>query len=213
MPAISLIQGLKFLSKEYRNIDDFYTESQKEDFEIEEYLEHYQTKNKKEYGINTKIKEDDFYSLIQMSINTKNENALNQILEYDSKVNGYPTQTHMLFVYNKEIGNLKKADYFANKMLNSTDNFENRVLKANLDMYYDFYINDLKDVERGIVFFEKGKKRFKDSQLEFSYFIAKASIENDTTRKIGKTNLKYCVKNYRQNRYFKESDLKNLNEK
>ncbi|WP_452222097.1 alpha/beta hydrolase [Lacinutrix salivirga] len=213
MPPISLIQGLKFLFKDYRNIDDFYTASKKEDFDIEEYLEHYQTKNKKEYGIDTRIKEDDFYSLIEMSIDTKNENALNQLLEYDSKVNGYSTQTHMLFVYNKKIGNLKKANYFANKMLNSTDNFENRVLKANLDIYYDFYINYLKDVEMGIAFFEKGKKRFKDSQLEFSYFIARASIENDTARKVGKANLRYCVKNYRQNRYFKEIDLKNLSKK
>jgi hypothetical protein len=47
MPAISLIQGLKFLFKQYRNIDDFYTESKKENFDITEYLEHYKTKNKR----------------------------------------------------------------------------------------------------------------------------------------------------------------------
>jgi len=213
MPAISLIQGLKFLFKQYRNIDDFYTESKKENFEIKEYIEQYQAKNKKFYGIKTKIKEDDFYSLIQMSIDTKNKNVLNQILEYDSKVNGYPTQTHMLFVYNKEIGDFEKADYFAKKMLNSKDDFENRVLKANLDFYYDFYINDLKDVKKGITFFEKGKKEFIDNQLEFSYFIAKASIENHTEKKLGKINLKYCQKNYKQNRYFREIDLKKLKEK
>jgi hypothetical protein len=145
-----------------------------------------------------------------MSINSKNKNAFNQILEYDSKVNGYPTQTHMLFVYNEEIGDFEKADYYANKMLNSKDDFENRVLKANLDFYYDFYINDLKDVEKAITFFEKGKKKFKNNQLEFSYFIAKASIENNTRKRVGKTNLKYCLKNYKRNRYFREIDLKNL---
>lgn len=210
MPAISLIQGLKFLFRQYRNIDDFNTESKKENFDIKKYLELYQKKNKIAYGIETKIKEDDFYSLIQMSINTKNKNALNQILEYDSKVNGYPTQTHMLFVYNKEIGDFEKADYFANKMLNSKDDFENRVLKANLDFYYDFYVNDLKNVEKAITFFEKGKKDFKDNQLEFSYFIAKACIENNTKKRLGKTTLKYCIRNYKKNRYFREIDLKNL---
>ena len=212
MPAISLIQGLKFLFRQYRNIDNFYTESKKENFDIKKYLELYQEKNKIAYGIETKIKEDDFYSLIQMSINTKNKNALNQILEYDTQVNGYPTQTHMLFVYNKEIGDFKKAEYFANKMLNSKDDFENRVLKAHLDFYYDFYVNDLKDVEKTITFFEKGKKDFKDNQLEFSYFIAKTSIENNFKKRLGKTNLKYCIKNYEQNRYFREIDLKKLKE-
>jgi predicted alpha/beta superfamily hydrolase len=210
MPRIALIDGLKFLFKEYRNIDDFDTESKKENFDIKKYLKRYKIKNKKQYGIDTKIKEDDFYSLRQMSIDTKNKNVLNQILEYDSKVNGYPTQTHMLFVYNKEIDDFGKADYFANKMLNSKDDFENRVLKANLDFYYDFYVNDLKDVEKGITFFEKGKKDFKDNQLEFSYFIAKASIENNTRKRLGKTTLKYCMKNYKKNRYFREIDLKNL---
>ncbi|MBU2994922.1 hypothetical protein KO500_00655 [Cellulophaga baltica] len=47
MPAISLIQGLKFIFKQYRNIDDFYTESKKESFDIKQYLELYKTKNKK----------------------------------------------------------------------------------------------------------------------------------------------------------------------
>ena len=210
MPAIALIDGLKFLFKEYRNIDDFDKESKDTNFNIEEYIEHYQKKNKKLYGIETKIKEEDFYSLIQMSIDSKNKNALNQILEYDSKVNGYQTQTHMLFLYNKEIGDFEKADYFANKMLNSKDALENRIFKANLVFYYNFYINDLKDVEKAITFFEKGKNEFKDNQLEFSYFIAKASIENNTRKKLGKTNLKYCLKNYKLNRYFREIDLKIL---
>ena len=210
MPAIALIDGLKFLFKEYRNIDDFDKESKDTNFNIDEYIEHYQKKNKKLYGIETKIKEEDFYSLIQMSIDSKNKNALNQILEYDSRVNGYQTQTHMLFLYNKEIGDFEKADYFANKMLNSKDNLDNRILKANLIFYYNFYINDIKDVEKAITFFEKGKNEFKDNQLEFSYFIAKASIENNTRKKLGKTNLKYCLKNYKLNRYFREIDLKIL---
>jgi len=212
MPAISLIQGIKFLFKEYRNIDDFYIESNRENFNIKEYLDLYQSKNKKAYGIETQIKEVDFYSLIQMSINTKNKKALNQILEYDSKINGYPPQTHTLFFYNKEIGDFEKANYLANKILNSKDDLENRILNANLESYYDFYINDIKNPEKAIAFFQQGKNKFKNNQIEFSYFIAKASIENDTRKRLGKANLKYCLRNYKQNRYFREIDLKNLKE-
>ncbi|WP_158838310.1 alpha/beta hydrolase [Polaribacter sp. L3A8] len=212
MPAISLIQGIKFLFNEYRNIEDFYIESNKENFDIREYLKLYHSKNKKLYGIETQIKEVDFYSLIQMSINTKNKKALNQIIEYDSKVNGYPTQTHTLFFYNKQIGDFEKANYLANKIMNSKDDLENRILNANLESYYDFYINDLKNTEMGIAFFQQGQKKFKDNQLEFSYFIAKASVENNTQKRLGKTNLEYCLKNYKENRYFREIDLKELKE-
>ncbi|PQB07318.1 hypothetical protein BST83_09225 [Polaribacter filamentus] len=212
MPAISLIQGIKFLFNEYRNIEDFYIESNKENFDIREYLKLYHSKNKKLYGIETQIKEVDFYSLIQMSINTKNKKALNQIIEYDLKVNGYPTQTHTLFFYNKQIGDFEKANYLANKIMNSKDDLENRILNANLESYYDFYINDLKNTEMGIAFFQQGQKKFKDNQLEFSYFIAKASVENNTQKRLGKTNLEYCLKNYKENRYFREIDLKELKE-
>ena len=86
----------------------------------------------------------------------------------------------------------------------------NRVLKACLEFYYDFYINDIKNPEKAIAFFEQGKNKFKDNQIEFSYFIAKASIENNTRKRLGKSNLKYCLKNYKQNIYFREIDLKNL---
>ena len=88
----------------------------------------------------------------------------------------------------------------------------NRVLKACLEFYYDFYINDIKNSEKAIAFFEQAKNKFKDNQIEFSYFIAKASIENNTRKRLGKSNLKYCLRNYKQNSYFREIDLKNLKE-
>ena len=67
-------------------------------------------------------------------------------------------------------------------------------------------------IYHSISFFKQGLKKFKDNQLEFSYFIAKASIENNTQKRLGKTNLEYCIKNYKQNRYFREIDLKKLKE-
>jgi predicted alpha/beta superfamily hydrolase len=63
MPALSLVTGIKHIFREYRNIDEFTNEASKKNFEIKQYLEEYQTKNKQAYGITTKIKEDDFYSL------------------------------------------------------------------------------------------------------------------------------------------------------
>jgi hypothetical protein len=148
-----------------------------------------------------------------MSINSKNIKALNQIIKYDLEVRGYSTQTHMLFTYNEQIGDSKKAEYYANKMINSNDDFENRVLKACLVMYYDFFVNDLNSIKKAVAFFEKGKKRFPESQLVFSYFLAKVSIENNYKKKMGDTNLQYCIDNYKQNPYFKEDELENFKNK
>jgi len=212
MPVLSLVDGIKFLFREYRNIDDFVQESAKENFNIEEYLQHYQDKNYKAYGINTKMNEDDFYSLLDLSIISKNKNAFNQILKYDSKKNG-DIQNHMLFVYNEKIGDLKNAEKIAYKILDSNIPMDKRLLNANLEFYYTFFIDDLENPKKAINFFKKGKEKFPEHKLEYSYFLAKASIDNNCERHIGKSNLKYCIKNYKKNRYFRESDLKSLRNK
>lgn len=209
MPAISLTQGLKFLFKKYRNIDDFNRMSKAKDFDVNQYLKHYREKNKQTYGINTTIKEDDFYSLIDMSINSKNKKAFNQLLDYDYKVNGNLQQTHMLFIYNQQLKDFKAAEGYLNKLMASEDKLDIRILKANLDKYYEFYVNDVKDVNKAIDFFEKGKKQFKDTKLEFSYFLAKACLKNDVKKNLGARNLKYCLNHFEKNRYFRKVDLKN----
>lgn len=210
MPVLALGNGIKHLFHAYRNVDDFTEESFKKDFDIEHYLKQYQLKNNEAYGIETVMKEDDFYTLLDFSINTKNKRVMNQILEYDSNANGFKQQTHMMFIYNKQIGDYVKAGQYANQMLNSKDEFENKILKANLNHYYEFFIDDLADVEKGMYFFEEGKKRFKDRQLEFSYFIAKISIEHNFKKSKGYSNFKYCKKNYKENRYFNQFELERL---
>jgi hypothetical protein len=191
-------------------MDDFIEASLKKDFNIADYLDLYQQKNREAYGINTEMKEDDFYTLLDLSIKNKNRRVMNQILEYDAEVNGFEQQTHMMFIYNKQISDYEKAEGYATQMLNSNDEFENRILKANLNHYYEFFIDDLADVEKGMRFFEAGKKRFKDKQLIFSYFIAKISIEHNFKKTKGYSNLKYCMKNFKENRYFNELNLERL---
>ena len=210
LPALSLTEGIKHLFKDYRNFNDFKEISSKKDFEITNYIEGYTTKNKVAYGIETKLKEDDFLSLLEMSIRSKNRNAMAQILKYDSEINGVATQTHMLFIYNNQIEDFEKAEHYANKMLNSKDDFENRVLKANLGHYYKFFITDLKNTQKGLKFFKEGKNKFEDSKLEFSYFIAKIAFQNKIEKSTGTLNLKYCIRNYKANRYFTKTDLETL---
>ncbi|MBL4745461.1 MAG: hypothetical protein JKY08_03760 [Flavobacteriaceae bacterium] len=210
MPALSLVNGLKFLFKEYRNIDNFNQESTKKEFDIKQYLKEYQRKNLSCYGIETKMKEDDFYSLLDLSIISKNKKVFNQIVDYELEVNKNPIQNHMLFVYNKQLGDFKKAEIIAYNILESKIDFDNRVLNGQLESYYSFFIKDLKEPKKAINFFKNGKVKFPKHELEYRYFIAKASIENNYKKRLGKTNLKYCIKNYKQNKYFTKFDLDKL---
>jgi hypothetical protein len=46
--------------------------------------------------------------------------------------------------------------------------------------------------------------------LEFDYFIAKTAIENSVEVIKGKNALKNCNSNFKENRYFNRTNLKNL---
>ena len=48
------------------------------------------------------------------------------------------------------------------------------------------------------------------NNLEFDYFIAKTAIENSVEVIKGKNALKNCNSNFKENRYFNRTNLKNL---
>jgi predicted alpha/beta superfamily hydrolase len=213
LPASSLVDGIKHLFNKYRNFNDFNEESNAENFNIKKYLDIYQEKIKTEYGINSEILEDDFGYLLVETVINKNTNAFNMLVKYDEEKNDFTYQPIILFHYRKDLGDNIEAKNIAYQMIESNDKSTSRFLIAQLNTFSEFFIKNLKSPKEAVQFLEIGKKKFPESKLEFSYFIAKTSIENNIKESIGKSNLKYCIKNYKVNRYFRESDLDELKQK
>jgi len=210
LPAASLVDGIKYLFNKYRNFNDFNLASNNKDFKISEYIQEYQEKIKNTYGIDAEILEDDFGYLLVETVSNKNTDTFNMLVKYDEKKNNFTYQPIILFHFRKDLGDNLEAKKIAYQMLESSNKMDSRFLLAQLDMFSDFFIENLNSPKEAIQFLEAGKKKFPKNKLEFSYFIASTSIENYFKKSIGKSNLKYCIKNYKTNRYFTELDLEKL---
>jgi len=132
------------------------------------------------------------------------------LVEYDEEKNNFTYQPIILFHYRKDLEDNLEAKKIAYQMIESNDKNVSRFLLAQLNTFSDFFIKNINSPKEAIQFLETGKEKFPENQLEFSYFIAKTSIENNFEKSKGKSNLKYCVKNYKPNRYFTELDLETL---
>lgn len=213
LPATALLDGIKFMFRKYKKFDDFLEISKKEAFNPKSYFDDYQQKMKQIYGINTTINLDDFDYLLTEIVNSKNKNAFEKLVAFDEERNHFKYMPIVMFHNRKGVGDLAGAKKIAYEMLANKEYKVHRFLLAQLDNFSSFFIDDLQSPTTAISFLEKGKKRYKEHHLEFSYFIAKTAIEEKIDLKIGKKNLNYCIKKYKKNRYFSKKDLEVLQNK
>lgn len=213
LPATSLVDGIKYMFKAYRNFNNFKTAINNKDFNIENYFNDYQENIKKHYGIDVDILEDDFAYLLVEMVADKKTNIFNMLVDYDEKKNNFKYQPILLFNYRKDLGDHNEAYKIAYQMLESNDKNVFRFLLAQLNKFSDFFIKNLNSPKKAIEFLEIGKKKFPENTLEFTYFIAKTSIENKFDKSKGQLSLNYCIKNFKSNRYFTKSDLEALKQK
>jgi predicted alpha/beta superfamily hydrolase len=208
LPASSLLDAIKYLFNDYRNFNDFNTLSANTDFNIDEYLDSYEVKIKTKYGINIQILEDDYASLLVETINNKHINSFNMLVEYYERKNNFEYPPIMLFHYRKDLGDSLEAKNIAYQILESNDeNVYKFLVNKQINSFTDFFVENLNSPKEAIDFLKKGMKKYPEHKLEFSYFIAKTSIENNYELSKGKSNLRFCVKNYKKNWYFTELDL------
>ncbi|WP_020567396.1 alpha/beta hydrolase [Neolewinella persica] len=210
LPVVSLLDGLKFTFRDYRNFECLISASKFVDFSVAQYVDDYGQRMKSHYGILTDINEDDYGYLIVESVNNRNVNLFNELIKYDEQKNDFEYQEIILFHYRKELGDLDGAKSLAYRMLSSDEKMMGRFLLGQLDAFVDFFAKDLAVPLEAIEFLEKIARKYPDSRLTTSYFIANTSRAYNVELEKGKMSLKYCVEHYEGNRFFDEKDLGEL---
>ncbi|OEK04951.1 alpha/beta hydrolase [Roseivirga misakiensis] len=210
LPAAALSDGIQHLFYKYRNFGRFPELSLEKDFDVSNYIGIYKQTIKADYGIETTMLPDDFGYFVVETVNSGNVTGFEKLLAYEKEVNNYEYPNIMKFHYRRDLKDLKEAKNLAYKILSNENGNDYRFLAGQIDVFTDFFINDLGSPNEAISFLEKAKKRFPDYTLNFNYFIAKTSIEEDVQKKKGKASLEYCRKNFKANRYFELADLGRL---
>jgi predicted alpha/beta superfamily hydrolase len=200
--ANSMLDGISFVFQDYRNLNKYTS--------FKDYSQNYQSEINQLYGFTPILETNDIDFYFGKILEEKNiedyEYLINFIKENDISfvMNSLDRANHYFYMES-----YPQAIKFWNKTINEFENINPRVFYFNFSKAVDAYLVE-KDPKGAIEFLEKSKKRMPEYNLEFDYFIAKTSIDNSVEVKKGKKALKNCNSNFKENRYFNRTNLKNL---
>lgn len=199
----SLIDGISFIFQDYRNLDNY------EDFK--DYVENYKNNIEKYYGFKPEENVDDIDYFFGKILDNKDLAMYDYIIEYTASNNIFeisPYDRAWQYFYMDE--HSKSIEYW-NKSIDDKNETSPRIFYYNFKKAIDSYLI-LNNPKQAIQFLEKCKIVFPQYELSFNYFIAKTALENSIEKRKGKKYLKFCERNYTENKYFKIEDLHKLKE-
>lgn len=200
----SMFDGISLIFKDYRNLDNYGS--------FKDYSQNYQSEINRLYGFIPKLEENDIDFYFGKILDEKNIDDYEYLISFTEENNilfGNSLDRANHYFYMEQY---PQAINFWNKTINQFENIEPRVFYYNFTKAIDAYLIE-KNPLGAIEFLEKSKKKMPEYSLEFDYFIAKTSIENNVEVQKGKKALKNCKSNYKENRYFSEKELDELEQK
>lgn len=209
LPFSSINDGIKFIFSDYKYYDSLIEKYYTDDFNYNNFEKIYSENIKQKYGIDVKI-EYEIYYLLNKARDKNNPYVFNKILDEIDNSNSY--QLQIRFYASNEFNQNERAKNYLYKMLESNDETDKLIFYAMLKTQYKtFFIDKIKQTNEFINFIEKAKNKWPEYKLEYNYLILK--VANEQNFKIGsksKEYFKYCKNNYKENRYFKMTDLEKI---
>lgn len=199
--AYSMQDALKFVFKDFRDFKSFKANL----ITLSNYKSAIETLKSgiEKYGISYQFTDEDTDIINEIVFGTRNYDLFKQWNLEENNDYDFYNKLQIASILT-EINPIE-----ANKL------FEEEISKKNKDiiLYLPFYVHNNINVNnpRTTISALLELKSFNPkSLLEINYFIAKTSKEYDIENKAGVKSLKYCEQNYKENRYFKFENLKQL---
>jgi predicted alpha/beta superfamily hydrolase len=200
----SLLDGILFIFQDYRNNLNYQN--------FKDYVENYQNNINKNYGFSPILNENDIDFFFGKVLDGKDLKMYEYLINYTSEKDVFHSNTLDRANHYFYMDEYPKTIEFWNKTVDEFKDISPRVFYFNFSKAIEAYLH-LNNPSGAIEFLEKCKKRLPEYKLSFNYFIAKTALENKVKKRIGKKYLKYCEKNYIENKHFKKEDLIKLKDK
>ncbi|MBB3698183.1 hypothetical protein KMW28_17500 [Flammeovirga yaeyamensis] len=207
LPNSSLFDAIKFIFRDFKNYDTLIKKEYNESFTYKKFEQTYEEGLIKKYGIAQPIAYDVIYLLNQAHVQN-NVFVFNKIL--DELEQSHFLQLQVMFFYANDFNQKDRAKKYLYQMLESKDVNDKMIFYANLYQYKEFFIDKLNKPNEFIDFVEAAKKKWPEYTLEYNYTILKTVKEQNIKFDKYQKYLKFCQKNFYENRYFKQEDLKEL---
>ena len=209
LPTLAMSSAIKFLYNNYKNFNDLLQAKSETNFDIEKYVSNYISANEK-YGESISFTKDDVFAIIEISAEKKDKDLFKKIANYSTKQDD-KIEKHLLFYFAKELNDIESADYYLTEITKSQDENDYELVYSNLEYnYVSYFLNKKQNPNQALEFLEKMINKSDKYKLEFAYTFAKIGITNGIEKRKSKEYLKYCERNYKENRFFVKEDLKKL---
>ncbi|NME66572.1 alpha/beta hydrolase-fold protein [Flammeovirga aprica] len=207
LPNSSLFDAVKFIFRDYKNYDSLIGKMYNDSFSYKAFERAYEEQMITKYGVSEPIGYDVTY-LLNQARDQNNTFVFNKILNEleQSKF----LQLQVMFYYANEFNQNERASKYLYQMLESNDANDKMIFYANLYQYKAFFVEKLGKANEFIEFVETAKKKWPEYTLEYNYTIIKTADEQNIEFEKYQKYLKFCQKNFVENRYFKKEELKGL---
>lgn len=209
--AKSILDGLLFVFKDYRNFETLASDLKSNEFN---YIKSKNSilQNTTKYVPNYTFSEEDFTIIDDLISSTKKSNFYQQYLDAENyNYQSIPRlsvarQFFFLGEYDKSLKLFKEIIE-----LNDEDSFS--YFQTNFTPVLDIFTKINKNPIEAINYLNLCKIKMPENNLIFSYFIAKIGIENNTEKKLALKNLKFCETNFKENKMFTIENIEELKRK
>jgi len=207
LPVLAIMQGLKFIFNDYKNLNDFNSKITSENQNIESYINFYINKHIK-YGVFLDIDDNLIVDLLELTVETKNTIAFCQLIDYLESNKSIGIPKNLIVYYAKELGDTETAEKYIKKVIESSNEIDYHQTYSNLvNTYLSYYLDVKKSPSEALKFLEIFISKEGKHTLIFSFFYAKIGIEYGIEIEQSKKRLKYCEKNFYENPFFEMIDV------
>jgi enterochelin esterase-like enzyme len=210
MVAMSMLDGLNFIFRNYKNFEAFEASIQNDSFNYIKLKESF-ISNSSQYGTEYQLTPGDYTVILDILVSrNKKMSNLNQFLEVENK--NYSILSKIVIArLNYMFKEYEEALKLYHEDLDEIDKsllwpYETGDFAYALDIYVDEY----KDTAGALEYLNKCKKSIPELKLIFAYYTAKLGIENKLNNTLWQNDLNYCKDNFMPNKAFTKEDLQKL---
>ncbi|GAA3645130.1 hypothetical protein GCM10022397_32640 [Flavivirga jejuensis] len=210
----SLLDGIQFVFSDYQHLG--YDENKLKTLALSkinaiDFWDNHTKAIKEIYGINLEMNIYDYYFIKNIAVFAKDKKMYEDVVKHFNR-----DKKDDFHYYTTKAQEFERMDLNDEALHYWLQNIEEKRAINHIFYYrrpYELMINKLNKPIEAINFLEKSKKTFPEGTFYINYYIAKAAVANNIKKRKAKENLEYCIKNFKENRYFTLEDVQNLMEK
>ena len=209
MVAMSMLDGLKFIFRDYKNFNLFIEGVENKSFDYvklkREFIEQCN-----QYGSGFQMTPADFTLIFNLLLDQSEIDYMEQFLTMENaNYKNIPRVVVARIYY--EFGQYDESLHLYNEVLELKDQASFQEYgKGNFTKVIDIYVDQKKNPEGAIEYLNKCKQIMPPLKLIFAYYIARVGLENNLNKKLWQNDLEYCKNNFTTNRVFTKEELQSL---